>query len=168
MLGVLLSSAQSAPSGLKIAFVKSNEIFVMADGSLPLQVTHDGIPKYLPVWSKDGSKIAFNRDTDSKRALSELVVIDESGHQIDDVLVRPTDEAPPEGLKYVESMEWLSNSKIAISGTQNIDLVETVIINLKNGTEVLNILSNAGEEAVFSPDGSHVANKDGTPLFSPE
>jgi len=164
----LISSAQVVPSGVKIAFVKNGEIFVMANGSQPRQVTHDGVLKYLPVWSKDGSKIAFNRDVDTKRALSEVVVIDESGHPIEEVLVRPTDEAPPDGLRYVKSMEWISNDKIAIGGTQNIGLVETVVMDLKSGKEAYNILSNAGEEAVFSPDGSHFAYKDGTPHFSPE
>ncbi|MGA2228586.1 MAG: hypothetical protein ABSH41_29480 [Syntrophobacteraceae bacterium] len=164
----LISSAQVVPSDIKIAYVKNGEIFVVADGSQPRQLTHDGVPKYLPVWSRDGSKIAFNRDVDAKRALSELVVIDESGHAIKEVLVRPAAEAPPEGLRYVESMEWISNDKIAIGGTQNIGLVETVVMDLKTGKEAFNILSNAGEVAVFSPDGSHFAYKDGTPHFSPE
>lgn len=164
----LISSAQVVPSGMKIAFVKTGEIFVLENGSQPRQLTHDGVPKSLPVWSKDGSKIAFNRDVDAKRALSEVVVIDENGHPIEEVLVRPAAEAPPEGLRYVESMEWISSDKIAVGGTQNIGLVETVVMDLKSGAEAYNILSNAGEGAVFSPDGSHFAYKDGSPHFSPE
>jgi hypothetical protein len=122
----------------------------------------------MPLWSKDGSRIAFQRHVDAERALGELIVVDENGHQIDDVLVRPAEKAPPEGLRYIESMEWLSNDRIAVSGTQNISLIETLIVDLKSGNEHHNIVGNAGEEAVFSPNGSHFAYKDGTPHFSPE
>src|ERR1700676_1978863 len=102
---VLISGAQIAPLAVKSVFVKDNEIFVATDGSQPRQVTRDGIGKFLPLWSKDGSKIAFNQVIDAKRGLGELVVIDERGHQINDFLLRPRHGAPPEGLPSIKRME---------------------------------------------------------------
>jgi hypothetical protein len=165
---VLISGAQIAPLAVKSVFVKDNEIFVATDGSQPRQVTRDGIGKFLPLWSKDGSKIAFNQVIDGKRGLGELVVIDERGHQIKNVLLRPRDAAPPEGLRYVESMEWLSENRIAISGTQNISVIETVVVDLTSGKEAVDIVNNGGKEPVFSRDGLHFAYLDGTPHFSPQ
>jgi hypothetical protein len=165
---VLISGTPIAPSAVKSVFVKDNEIFVATDGSQPQQITRDGIGKFLPLWSKDGSKIAFNQVIDAKRGLGELVVIDERGHQINDVLLRPPDAAPPEGLRYVESMEWLSEDRIAISGTQNISVIETVVVDLTSGKEAVDIVNNGGKEPVFSRDGLHFAYLDGTPHFSPQ
>jgi hypothetical protein len=82
-------------------------------------------------------------------------------------LVRPADKAPPEGMRYVEAMQWLSNDKIAIIGTQNISLIETLIIDVTSGKEAADIVNNGGREPVFSADGSHFAYLDGTPHFSP-
>ena len=152
---------------VKTAFVKNNEVFVRMGESQPRQITHDGIPKFLPVWSHDGSKIAFNRVTNPGRALSELVVVDETGRQVNDLLVRPAGKTPPEGLRYVESVEWLTNNTIAVGGTQNIDLTETVIFDLSSGAEIESIVDNRGGP-VFSQDGAHFAYLTGMPHFSPE
>lgn len=164
---LVASSAQVAPPGVKTVFVKNNEIFVTADGSQPRRVTHDGIPKFLPVWSKDGSKIAFNRRVDSKQALSELVVIDENGNRIADVMIRPAEKAPSGGMRFVENVEWISSDTVAVGGSINPGLTETLVLDLKTGEELNDIYDDDGG-AIFSPDGAHVAYVDGMPHFSPQ
>ena len=164
---MLSSGVLTVADEVKSAFVKNNEVFVRTGESQPRQITHDGIPKFLPVWSHDGSRIAFNRVTNPGRALSELVVVDENGLLVKDILVRPAGKTPPEGLRYVESVEWLTNNKIAVGGTQNIDLTETVIFDLSSGAEIESIVDNRGGP-VFSQDGAHFAYLTDMPHFSPE
>jgi hypothetical protein len=93
-------------------------------------------------------------------------VIDENGRQLHDILVRPTEKAPPGGMRFVENVEWLSSQTIAVSGSVNPSLTETVVIDLKSGREVKDIYDDDGGP-VFSRDGSRVAYIDGMPHFSP-
>lgn len=161
------SIALAAEPSAKAAFVKNNEIFVAKGDLQPMALTHSGIPKSLPVWSRDGSKIAFLEKTDTKRALGTLVVIDERGHQMAKIMVRPVEKAPPQGMRFVEDLEWLDNNKVAVSGSINPSLVETAVIDLKSGAEVDDLYDDGGGPT-FSPDGVHVAYETGMPHFSPE
>src|SRR5579864_3801410 len=167
LLLIVSSMVLSADRAAKVAFVKNNEIFVAKGDLQPTALTHSGVPKSLPVWSRDGSKIAFLEKTDSKRALGTLVVIDERGHQMAKIMVRPVEKAPPQGMRFVEDLEWLDNNKVAVSGSINPSLVETAVIDLKSGAEVDSLYDDGGGPT-FSPDGIHVAYQTGMPHFSPE
>ena len=165
LLLIVSSMVLSADRAAKVAFVKNNEIFAARGDSQPRALTHSGVPKSLPVWSRDGSKIAFLEKTDASRALGTLVVIDESGRQTAKIMIRPVEKAPPQGMRFVENLEWLDNNKVAVSGSINPSLVETAVIDLKSAAEVNEIYDDGGGPA-FSPDGVHFAYETGMPHFS--
>jgi Tol biopolymer transport system component len=48
---------------------------IRADGK-PQLLTNDGIPKGNPLWSENGTKITFERQSDETVALDNLIVMD--------------------------------------------------------------------------------------------
>lgn len=157
--------AFSAPT--KSTFIKNDEVFVISDSSAPKEITQDGIPKSLPVWSKDGKEIAFLRKIGPEKALANLVVVDSEGIPKGNVLIRPAESALPNAMRFVETIQWLSDSKIALGGSSNPSLTETLVVNPISGA-VLDDIYDDGGGPVFSPDGNHVAYEDGMPHFTPE
>src|SRR5271170_2298749 len=75
---------------LKAVYYKDGDLFTIGVDGEPRQLTHDGIPKYDLLWSKDGTKIAFRRKIDHAVAIDNLVVIDsETGQTLSDILIGP-------------------------------------------------------------------------------
>lgn len=152
---------------VKILFINGTEIFVSSGGGeQPRQVTADGTEKYLPVWSKDGSMIAFVKTVPDGQALGNLVVIDENGRLLQTLLFRRAEDFAG-GMRFIESLEWLGRDRIAISGSVNPSLTETAIVDLATGTEQGRIFDD-GPGADFSPDGKHFVYSSGSPHFTPE
>jgi Tol biopolymer transport system component len=57
-------------------------------GGQPQQLTHDGLGKWLLVWSPDGSQIAFIRASQD-RALAHITVISAAGKPPSEITFRP-------------------------------------------------------------------------------
>jgi len=152
---------------VKILYVKDNELFIGSDsGGQARQITSDGVVKFLPAWSKDGSRIAFIERVDGGRALGNLVVINEEGQLLSSVLFRRAEDWAG-GMRFIESLEWLDRDRIALSGSANPSLTETAIVDLSTRTEEGGIFDD-GPGANFSPDGKHFAYTSGSPHFTPE
>jgi hypothetical protein len=64
-------------------------------------------------------------------------------------------------------LEWLNHDEIAVSGSVNPSLTETVVLNIKKRTYQGGIFDD-GPGADFSPDGKHIAYTSGSPHFTPE
>jgi hypothetical protein len=153
---------------VKAVFVQNKEIVTLDSTGELSTLTHDDTPKGLPVWSKDGTRIAYIADIDKHRALADLLVIDShSGSKITDVLIRPVTTGEGEDMRFIETLEWLTPDKIVAAGSVNLSTEKGVIIDLITGKEVMNYYDDSGS-AVYSPDGSHVAYISGAPHFSPE
>lgn len=167
VLLVLSASMFAVEPEAKVAFVKNNQIFASSTSDQPKQLTYGAAAKSLPVWSRDGSKIAFLESADAKRGLGTLVVIDQSGQQVANVLIRPAEKAPSQGMRFVEGLEWVDKDKVAVSGSVNPSLVETLVIDLKSSAEVDDLFDDAGGP-LFSPNGDHWAVETGMPHFAPE
>ncbi|MDQ3668551.1 MAG: DUF4214 domain-containing protein [Acidobacteriota bacterium] len=148
-----------------------------SDGSSPRRLTHltprgDDLPPFarvyddLPVWSPDGTKIAFitNRDyavgsTDSSRS---IYIMDADGSNVNRILVDGIEETLPE----IRSVAWSPDgTKFAfdagvhvaipeVRATINIYTVNTDgtnIVKLTNDTDVVNV------GPTWSPDGRQIA-----------
>lgn len=161
ILAILLvySNTAFADSGIFAVFVKNGEIVLSAEDAGQVQLTHNGIPKSKPVWSKDGSMIAFMENTDKKVALDRLVVISRSGEPLYSFPIHPVsrkDNWIESGMRFVERVEWLNNSKIAVSGSINPSTIETIIFDLFTRNISRDYFLSDGYPT-YSPDGHHVA-----------
>jgi hypothetical protein len=122
--------------------------------------------KWLPLWSKDGGRIAFLRAVSQEQALANLIVLDPNGDKTAEIVIRPADNAPPAGMRFVEDVEWLSSERIAVSGSINPSTAENLVFDLPSSREVRDFYDD-GSRAVYSPDGAHVAYQVGSPHFTP-
>lgn len=167
LLVLQVPGATTVSSPVQAVFVKGGQLFVSQGDSTARQITYGEGAKRLPVWSPDGSKIAYLQDTNFKVALDDLIVIDRDGEIRSNILVRPAGKTHTAGMQFVEGVQWITESRIALSGSINPSTVETIIMDLARGTEVDYIYDDLGG-ATFSPDGLHVAFVTGSPHFTPE
>jgi len=168
LLLIVVSTRVALAEGddIQIVFVHGNELFASfgLDGQLR-QLTHDGIPKSLPVWSKDGSLVAYIAAVDREKALGNLVILDTTGKVLDNILFRGPSGSG--GMRFIESLEWVTRHQIALNGTVNPSLTETVVVDLSTHTDQGGIFDD-GPGADFSPAGDHFAYASGSPHFTPE
>lgn len=164
---LLACSAHGSDSHPKVAFVKGNEVFVTQATGAAKQLTSDAIPKIMLVWSPDGTRLAFLEQTDHRIALENLVVISEEGTPLNQVLVQPVAPNSPGMLRWVDTLEWVGNEKIAVGGSVNPSTSEVVVFNVKSGKQVDETDSD-DYAPVFSPDGMHFATFSGNPHFGPK
>jgi WD40 repeat protein len=168
ILSALAGLGLGAPApdrDIKAVYINGSELFILPslDGQAR-QVTRDGTEKSLPVWSQDGSLIAFVEGADSDEILGDVVVISSDGNPLNRAKLR---RDSLDGMRFIESLEWINRDDIAISGSVNPSLTETVVLNLKTQAMQGGIFDD-GPGADFSPDGSHVAYASGSPHFTPE
>ena len=167
---VAWSGVALADSNISAVFVKDSEIVISTESDEQVQLTNDGIPKSLPVWSKDGSKIAFIEKTDRNIALSRLSVISRGGSRLFSILIHPAPTDPREvvtGMRFVERVEWVTGSRIAVSGSINPSTCENIVFDVFTGS-IVNEFYDDGCNAAYSQDGRHVAYMTGAPHFTPE
>lgn len=127
-----------------------SEIMVMnADASDgPRAITHNGVDDFVPVWSPDGSEIAFTSARDEAPFSNErdAYIMDEDGTNVRRITtsgnIWATDWSPDGNYL----LGWMDNSEI-------------VMITIADGT-IQNITNSPGvydQQAHFSPDGTKVA-----------
>jgi dipeptidyl aminopeptidase/acylaminoacyl peptidase len=165
-MGIGNAPAQGVP--VKAVYLKGNELFTVGADGEQKQLTHDGMPKRNPLWSKDGTRIAFERDIDESVALDDLIVIDsQTGNMLEDIRVCPVGSGEMNVVRYIEGIEWLTKDRIAAKGSINPSATQTFVYDVKTGKELIDYPDDAGG-AVFSPDGEHAATIDGMQHFSQE
>jgi hypothetical protein len=153
----------------KAAFESHREIFVIDPDGGVRQLTHDSIPKDLPLWSKDGTRIAWFQKQTHSLALGQLRVVDpETGETVSQANLRDPGESPQMGndLQFIDRLEWISSDRLVASGSVNPSTEESLVVDLKSGKEIISYYDDNGG-AVFSPDGNHVAYVSGAPHFVP-
>jgi len=149
------------------AFLSGSEIFVSNPGGKPRQLTHDGLPKSLLVWSPEGGKIAFTTQS-STGALAEIRVVSLFGEPARDIPFRvPQAGVHIGGMRGVEELYWLDEHRLAVSGSLNPSTVEYVAIDIATGKEITSYGTDGFSLAV-SPKGNHVAYKSWVPHFQAE
>ncbi len=173
MLALMLVSAGAIAAGDQIdtVIVTNNEIYLSVGSGPMVRINHDGIRKGYPRFSPDGSMIAFIEKSD-RPAAGMVVVINRQGRELDRVYVHPqqavgAQEADPSliGMSYVEQMEWLNNSRIAVRGGINPSTSENLIYDLPPHGLPTQFTDDGGVS--YSPDGRHFAYENGMPHFTP-
>ena len=164
-VAALLTTYVAEAQKLKAVFVRQGEIFTLDADGKAVQITSDGLHKEDPLWSKDGSRIAYLQGVDKNLALAELVVVSGVGSKLADVLIRPVRADQGDDMRFIETLQWLTPEKIAASGSINPSTEESLVLDLASGQEVMNYYDDSGG-TVYSPDGEHAAYVDGAPHFA--
>jgi hypothetical protein len=154
--------AESAPA----VFLKDSEVFVRdAQSGTVRQLTNDGVPKRLLAPSGSGSRIAFVRD--SPGVLADVITMRIDGTGTREIRFRPTEATVLVGMRFVEILKWIADSRFALAGSLDPSTCEYAVIDADSGAEIGSYLTD-GFSLVVSPDGNHVAYIGQIPHFMPE
>lgn len=164
--------AMAATGPVDTVVIKNNDIYLSVGSGPMMPLTHDGIPKDSPLFSKDGSRIAYAERADRAGAIAMIIVIDRFGQELNRIYVHPQQPVrgqeasdDPAAMLYVEQMEWLTNSRIAVSGEVNPSSSENLIFDLPPHGLPKRFFDDGS--VGYSPDGAHFAFEGGMPHFSP-
>jgi Tol biopolymer transport system component len=150
-------------SNAPIPYQRSNyNIFVMnSDGSNRTQLTYtDQADDYSPVWSPNGAKIAFQRDSTgfSQQQIFEIFVMNPDGSE-DTKLTANQFFAPSDAMRpgiYEHFSDWSPDSaRVAFDNGQNniytVNVDNTNLTRLTDGT-----VAGSGYNAIFLSDGARL------------
>jgi hypothetical protein len=100
------------------------------------------------------------------RALADIVVISSAGKTLREISFRPAG-SNVSGMRFVEELQWISNQRLAVSGSVNPSTGEYAVIDIRSGKEI-DWFGADGYSLVPSLDGKHVAYEEQVPHFTPE
>jgi dipeptidyl aminopeptidase/acylaminoacyl peptidase len=167
LLALLAAStpARSAADDLQTAGIDHGALVVRA-GTGPVRIVQGGgAARLLPVWSADGTRIAFVQLADRRQALAELVVVSEAGVELARVAIEPvTADTAYAGMRFVEAVRWIAPDRVAVRGSLNPSQSQYYVVDVANGRIVDDFIDDRSA-AAFSPDGRHVATQSGSPHF---
>ena len=154
----------SAVTDAKIVFQSAREghfaIYVMEDdGSNVQRLTDAPFHETYPVWSPDGTQIAFSRDTDNERNI-EIFLMNSDGSAPKNITNHPVIDTAP---------SWSPDGhRIAFVSTRE-DLAFNIYSIEVNSKKVTRLTHNKKREdggadfPCFSPDGKHIIYTQSTP-----
>ncbi len=167
MVLALCCDGASAQDLIKTVGLRHGALVVSVPGSPDQEIVKTGPARGLPVWSADGLQIAFVQAVDRTRALAELVIVSAQGREQARIAIEPAEAGVADaGMRYVESLQWISPSRIAVRGSINPSQAQYEVIDVTSGQVVADFVDD-GAIAAFSSDGAHVAYQVGSPHFSP-
>ena len=152
--------------GIRIAAVRDGAVCVSVEGSALRCFGAASSKARLPVWSRDGTRIAYVEDANSQSALASLVVIDQHGQVQSRTAIKPVASGEVRsGMRFVEALDWVGSDRVVVSGSINPSSTESLLVDLLRGAVVGEYVDDA-RGASFSPDGKHVVTVDGAPHFT--
>lgn len=165
--GALMADARGRaavpiPPSVQIVGIANGDVVTMSSQSpanlVPL--THDAGINLSPVWSPDGSKIAYTRLAHRWTGADhggELIVIDPGGR----ILSRTS-------VDYVTNLIWIDERRVMISDSINPSASYYSVIDVRNGKFVERDMFDSLSALSFSRHGTKYVRTDDCPHFSPQ
>ncbi|MCM8580719.1 hypothetical protein [Accumulibacter sp.] len=158
-------AAPNVPT-MRFAAVRDGAVCVSVDNIALRCLSAANSKARLPVWSRDGSRIAYVDEASPGSALAWLVVIDQHGQVLSRLPIKSVDNGEVRsGMRFVEALEWVAADRLVVSGSINPSSTEYLVFDLLSGTVVGGYIDDA-HGAAFSPDGQHVLTVNGAPHFT--
>jgi hypothetical protein len=150
---------------LAVGADKSGDLVLRSQDGVARTLIHGGMARRKPVFSPDGSRIAFVQATDPHLARAALVVVDLDGHELTRVLIEPVvGETRYAGMRYVEAIRWLTPNRLVVRGSLNPSQSQYYVVDIASGRLLDDVIDDTSS-AVWSPDALHVATTTGEPHF---
>lgn len=150
----------------RAVFVRDKQICITGPSKVVSCMPGDNLDKLLPVWSREGDRIAYIEVGATPSALATLFMIDAQGKKLGEVPLKVIGDGEiRSGMRQVEAVEWLSANRLVASGSVNPSSAEYLVVDTSRMVVVDELVSE-GFQAAFSPDGlSYVAGA-GQPHFT--
>jgi hypothetical protein len=151
---------------MRFASVRDGAVCVSVDGTALRCLTAEKSKARLPVWSRDGNRIAYVDEASPGSALAWLVVIDQHGQVLSRLAIKAVGNGEVRsGMRFVEALEWVAADRLVVSGSINPSSSEYLVFDLITGTVWGGYIDDA-RGAEFSPDGQHVLTVNGAAHFT--
>ncbi len=161
---LLIAAASSAPNLTRATYIKAGHLFAGTVGGSFREIRARGGKKEFPMWSPSGSRLAYLAESGRPQSLGEIRIVTAFGQEEVTIPIQYGANSGP-GVQYVESLQWITRHRVAVSGTLNPSTVETLLFDIATA-KLVTVLDDDMGGAVFSPDGHHVALITGAPHFS--
>ncbi len=159
-------AGDAAASGVRtVGIDKNGDLVLRLPGSVQRALAHGGAARATPVFSSDGSRIAFVQGSDPHVARAALVVVGLDGHELARVLIEPlVADLNHAGMRYVEAIRWLTRDRLVVRGSINPSQSQYYAIDVTTGRIADDTIDDTSS-AAWSPDALHVATTTGAPHF---
>lgn len=150
-----------------------NNLYLTKPDGEVVQLTRDGVAKDMPLFSPDGAEIAFAESADRGGGKAMIVVVDRQGRELYRVYVHPKQpvdaqaaDDDPDAMTHFDGYQWLSGSRIAVSGAINPSSGENLVYDLPTRGLSYRFFDDGG--VAYAPNGARVAYLSGMAHFAPQ
>jgi hypothetical protein len=155
-----------AQEDYRVVFVRNKQICLTGPSKAVNCLAGDNRDKLLPVWSREGDRIAYVEIGSTPSALATLFVIDPQGKRLGEVPLKVVEKGEiRSGMRQVESLEWIAGNRLVASGSINPSSTEHLVVDTSQ-MKVVDELVSDGFGATFSPDGLSYIAVTGQPHFT--
>jgi hypothetical protein len=154
LLAVMSAVGLLSATEERIAVLKGQDVMITdTDGKVLIKLPNDPRLKGNLQWLPDGRRLSYIVKG-PERSKGRLVIVDETGVVVKEVTVLPND--PGDGIRFIESVEWVSATKVRLGGSANPRNWGQFDLDVETGEES-NWQWGCCASFIASPDGKHIA-----------
>ncbi len=148
----------------KAVFDKEGDLWMVDDDGTNLkQITHGRNGGNTPVWSPDGTQIAFFVGFPYENTVGKLTIIDTTGEIIKSFGI-PSRNIEEGYIRFIDKLDWIDSNRIGVAGSMDPSTDVYRIIDITSGKE---IKSYFGAKFVWSSSKDKIAMRGWYPQDAP-